>query len=293
MVQPGACALPAHGVIGEIVDEITSSIDVIKYSFYKDDGSVISSTMQEENTGKMAKLVKFYSRQMQLNNYFVQDSGETHLVLYRVSRSIFILLISTASIESITNVLVQIHTSFAEQLDAFYHIPDTFEKITRHVVISQALDMGPEPVATWPEGMHNDMKMKIAMKSMLLLTAERDGAIRGIPATIPFIEYKSMGIIYLFDVPHPGARGGAHDSAISILVDEGYRPAIYENMYSLETTCQEAADAMRSGASLASVIDSMLVKLGDIQLKKNEGRKAAEIQKIMKEQVKRITRELA
>ena len=133
---------------------------------------------------------------------------------------------------------------------------------------------------------------------MLLLTAEKEGAVRGIPAIIPFIEYNSIGVLYLFDVPNAEARGGAYDSCISILVDEAYRPVVYENMYAIETACNEASEMIKnidtkSTIEYNEVIDFLITKLDGIDLRKAGSRgKNREIEGIMKEQIKRISKEI-
>nr|MDO8110012.1 hypothetical protein [Candidatus Sigynarchaeota archaeon] len=283
-------------LLEEIAKELKDTCKIIKHTFYKDDGSVLLSNMNQENKDRMGKLVKFFSREMQVNNYFEQDSANVHLILYKVAQSVFLVVISESSTEVVTNNIMDVFKKYAKRLDLLYHeAPNTFKKITRYIVISQALAVGPEPVGIYPDDIPQEIRMKVSMKSMLLLTNEKEGAIRGIPATIPFIEYRSMGVIYLFDVPNTEARGGAYDSCISILVDESYRPAIYENMYAIESACLEASELIKNGKSgkeFKDIIDFLLGKLDNIDLRKVSGRKSTEIESIMKEQAKRISREL-
>jgi hypothetical protein len=278
-------------IFTEIISSINSkACNVIKYTFYKDDGSVFVSTMGADNTEKMGKLVKFYSREMQINNYFVQEGGVYHLILYRVATSVFLLVITDTDVDETTRTLLDVFMKFGARLDKIYHdAPVSFDMITRYVIISQGLEMGPEPVAIFPPDIPQDVRMKIALKSMLLLTAEREGAIRGIPATIPFIEFHAMGVIFLFDVPDENARGGAYDSCISILVDESYRPAIYENMFELETVCIEGSEMIRGGESYQDVITFIFERLSSIELIKT---RTVEIEGLMKDQLKRIQKEL-
>jgi hypothetical protein len=189
---------------------------------------------------------------------------------------------------------MNIYNQFYEKLDdQFHEVPDTFKKITNYVVISQAREMGPEPIGAFPKEVPDNILMKIAVKSMLMLTAERQGAIRGIPATIPFLEYHAMGVIFLFDVADENARGGAYDSCISILVDESYRPAIYENMFYLENICIDAAEKVRANEKFDSVINHVLNELDNISLKKDMKRRSLEIESLMKNQLKRINKELS
>jgi hypothetical protein len=281
-------------LLEDIAKELKAKCNILKQAFYKDDGSILLSSMSNDNAEKMGKLVKFYSRQMQINNYFEQDSNNVHLVLYRVSVSIFLVVISECNTEQVTNQLMEIFKKYSKRLDLLYHeTPTTFKNIVRYIVIGQALDMGPEPVACYPEDIPQEIRMKISMKSILLLTGEKEGACRGIPAIIPFIEYNSMGIIFLFDVPNKNARGGAYDSCITILVDEAYRPVIYENMYSIETACVETAEMIKDGSDYSEVIDNLIDKLDKIDLRKTDTRsKSHEIEGIMKEQIKRISKEI-
>ncbi len=283
----------ARQVVLEDIVRDCAECNLVKYCFYRDDGTTLFSTLTAENTDKMGRFVKFYSRDMLINNYFVQEAGNHHMILYRLSKAVFILIITSDDTQSITAKLMHVFTKYSERLDqAFHDVPGSFKDIIRYLLISQALDMGPEPVAAHPADMPQDMLMKISMKSMLMLTAERQGAIRGIPATIPFIEYHAMGIIFLFDVPHRDARGGAYDSCISILVDESYRPVIYEHMFAIENACIEAADLVRARAAFPDVIQLLIDRCASIVLKKGESRKDKELEGLMKDQVRRFTREL-
>nr|MDO8117591.1 hypothetical protein [Candidatus Sigynarchaeota archaeon] len=279
-------------VLEDIVRDC-AECNLVKYCFYRDDGTALSSTLTADNTEKMGRFVKFYSREMLINNYFVQEAGNHHMILYRLSRAVFILVITTDETQSITGTLMRVFTKYSDRLDqAFHDVPGSFKDIIRYILVSQALDMGPEPVAAHPSDMPQDMLMKISMKSMLMLTSERQGAIRGIPATIPFIEYHAMGVIFLFDVPHQDARGGAYDSCISILVDESYRPVIYEHMFAIENACIEAADLIRAKKDFKPVIDLILDRCSSIILKKGETSRGAELEGLMKDQMKRISKDL-
>jgi hypothetical protein len=282
-------------LLEEIAKELSSKCKIIKHAFYTDEGSPVLTTMSQENTEKMGKLVKFNSRQMQINNYFSQNQGNVLLVLYRLSESVFLVVISESPAEKVTAQLMEIFKRYAKRLDILFHeVPNTFKKITRYLIIAQALAAGPEPVATYPDEIPADISMKLAVKSMLMLTAEKQGAIRGIPATIPFIEYQGMAVIYLFEVPNKGARGGAYDSCIVILVDESYRPAIYENMYAIENACVEASEMVKAGKDFKEIISFLLGKLDSIDLRHPaNGKRSPEIELTMKEAAKRISRELA
>ncbi len=282
-------------LLEDIAKELAAKCKILKHAFYTDDGSPVLSNMSQENTEKMGKLVKFNSRQMQINNYFEQNQNKMLLVLYRLSESVFLVVISESQTDQVTAQLMEVFKRYAKRLDILFHeVPNTFKKITRYLIISQALAAGPEPVATYPDDIPSDISMKIAVKSMLMLTAEKQGAIRGIPATIPFIEYQGMAVIYLFDVPNKDARGGAYDSCISILVDESYRPAIYENMYAIENSCIEASEMVKAGNDFKGIVDFLLKKLDGIDLRRPaDGRRSPEIEGIMKEAAKRISRELA
>ncbi|MBD3188457.1 hypothetical protein GF325_16620 [Candidatus Bathyarchaeota archaeon] len=280
-----------QGVLQAIADVLKNSCNVDKYAFFLDDGKILESTMSKENSEKISKTIKFYSRQMLVNNYFNQDSSGINFLLYRLSNSVFLSFLSKETVPKLVSTLTDVFNKYSKKLDKIFHdVPDSFRKITKYLVISQGLAMGPEPVAWYPDDIPDNIRMKIAMKSMLMLTAEREGAIRGIPATIPFIEYYAMGVIFLFDTPHTDARGGAYDSCISILVDESYRPAIYENMFSLENLCIDAADLITSGEDLEKVIKSILIALDAMNLR--SGRQSYEIEQLMKGQLKKITENL-
>nr|MDO8087412.1 hypothetical protein [Candidatus Sigynarchaeum springense] len=281
-------------LLEDIAKELGTKCKILKYAFYMDDGSPVLSTMSQENTEKMGKLVKFNSRQMAINNYFEQSQNKMLLILYRLAESVFLVVISESSTAQVTEQLMELFKRYAKRLDILFHeVPNTFKKITRYIIIAQALAVGPEPVAVYPDDIPSDVSMKIAVKSMLMLTAEKQGAIRGIPATIPFIENKAMAVIYLFDVPSKDARGGAYDSCICILVDESYRPAIYENMYAIENSCVEASEMVKAGKDFKEIVDFLLKKLDGIDLRRQgDGRRSPEIEGIMKEAAKRISREL-
>ena len=74
---------------------------------------------------------------------------------------------------------------------------------------------------------------------MLALSIEKEGATKSMVSFQPFVDIKSLGIVYTFQFEDEKARGGAYDCAITVLVDYKYRALIYESYESIEIAFKE------------------------------------------------------
>jgi len=107
----------------------------------------------------------------------------------------------------------------------------------------------------------------------------------------PYIDINSLGIVYLFQIEDANARGGAYDSAITVLVNYKYRGVIYENYDLVEKTLREAKEKFikeyNSGKDYKRIIESTLENLDAVSF---ENIKHADIKAEMIQQIKKLAK---
>jgi hypothetical protein len=144
-----------------------------------------------------------------------------------------IFLLSDKEKQEILTLLEDIGQGFTIKVAREFklHPNSSFGSKIRSIVFSVTTERGPE-LMDWmmnenESALDDKDAYKIAMKTMLNLTDELEGAKKNVLFFQPFLMYDALGISYLFQIPFPGARGGSFDSALTILVDFNYRAVIY------------------------------------------------------------------
>ncbi|GAH18129.1 unnamed protein product, partial [marine sediment metagenome] len=107
------------------------------------------------------------------------------------------------------------------------------------ILFSLSTEVGPDPIFYIPQNYNEDIVHKVCMKSILSLSVESEGAKKDTIAYQPFVDLDSLGIIYTFQIKDRNARGGAFDSALTILVDYKYRALVFENYTFIEKFLSE------------------------------------------------------
>ncbi len=97
---------------------------------------------------------------------------------------------------------------------------DISDKIIQALIYSKFEDIGPMAIAWYPT-VDRTILSAIALKSINLFTAE-DGKVPESISVIPFSINHQIGIVKCFEIPDKGARGGARDATLTLLVDENY-----------------------------------------------------------------------
>ncbi len=207
---------------------------VAKYALVLDTGVIIKSSISEENLISLTRFIPRICQELKPGSYLHQSQ----LYIHRLTTEFIIFLLTERDHEEIVALIDDIGTKFTLKIAREFklHAPDTLGKIIKSIVFSVTTEKGPE-LMDWKVNDHsiNDRDAyKIAMKTMLNLTDELEGAKKKVLFFQPFLMYDSLGISYLFQIPFPGARGGAFDSALTILVDFKHRAVIYSLYEELE-----------------------------------------------------------
>jgi hypothetical protein len=200
---------------------------VAKFAFVLDSGSIIKSTISDQSLMQLTRFIPRICQDLKVGTYLHQS----HLYIYRVTTQFIIFLLTAKEPQEIITLMNEIGDRFTLKLarDFTTHPINTLSTIVKSIVFSVTTEKGPE-LMDWIVSDHsiNDKDTyKIAMKTMLNLTDELEGAKKKILFFQPFLMYDSLGISYLFQIPFPGARGGSFDSALTILVDFKHRAVIY------------------------------------------------------------------
>jgi len=206
----------------------------VKYAYVLDTGSIIKSTISEENLLQLIKFLPRICKELKPGTYL----HKFKLYIYRLTTQFLLFLLSDSDAHIITELMDEIGDQYSLKIARDFKLkPHTsLGSIVKSIVFTVTTEKGPE-LMDWMVIDHfvNDKDAyKIAMKTMLNLTDELEGAKKRVLFFQPFLSYNCLGISYLFQIPFPGVRGGAFDSAISILVDFQYRPIIYSLYKELE-----------------------------------------------------------
>lgn len=220
-----------------IIDSLSGVISQIvpKYALVLDSGSIIKSTISEDSIMQLTRFLPRICKELKPGTYM----NQSQLFIYRMTTQFVIFLLTTKDKQEILTLLDDIGDQFTLKIAREFklHADPTLGSIIKSIVFSVTTERGPE-LMDWTVNdaysINDKDAYKIAMKTMLNLTDELEGAKKKILFFQPFLMYDSLGISYLFQIPFPGARGGAFDSALTILVDFKHRATIYSLYKELE-----------------------------------------------------------
>ncbi|MBN2156311.1 MAG: hypothetical protein JW776_09720 [Candidatus Lokiarchaeota archaeon] len=210
-----------------------------KYAFLLDTGLIIKSTISEENLMQLVKFIPRICKEVKPGTYL----HKSKLYIYRLTSQFIIFLLTNKEHQDVDAILEEVADRYSLKISREFNLQSqgTIGHIIKTIVFSVTTERGPE-LMDWMVNDHavgDKDAYKIAMKTMLNLTDEIEGAKNRVLFFQPFLSYNSLGISYLFQIPYPGARGGAFDSAITILVDFQHRPIIYSSYKELEDILQK------------------------------------------------------
>jgi len=220
----------------QTIDSLSSTIAqmIPKYALVLDTGSIIKSTISEENLMQLTRYLPRICKDLKPGDHL----HKSKLYIYRLTTQFVIFLLSDKDNQEIVSLLDEIGDQFTLKIAREFklHVGSTLGSIIKTIVFSVTTERGPE-LMDWlvnDNSLDDKDAYKIAMKTMLNLTDELEGAKKKILFFQPFLMYDALGISFLFQIPFPGARGGSFDSALTILVDFRYRAIIYSLYKELE-----------------------------------------------------------
>lgn len=222
----------------QTIDSLSNTISQIvpKYAFVLDTGSIIKSTISEENILQLAKFLPKICKDLKPGSYI----HKSKLFIYRLTTNFVVFLLSDKDKQEIITLLEDIGQGFTLKIAREFklHPNSSLGSIIRSIVFSVTTEKGPELMDWIVNDKENSVDdkdaYKIAMKTMLNLTDELEGAKKKVLFFQPFLMYDALGISYLFQIPFPGARGGSFDSALTVLVDFKHRAVMYSLYKELE-----------------------------------------------------------
>lgn len=216
-----------------LLESLSVSIENIvpKYAFVLSNGTILKSTISEENLLKITNIISNICEKLQVGSYL--HTGK--LYIFRISDSFLIFFLTDLNEKSIEPLFSDINAKFALKLARNYvRSSKTFRNIIKGLVFSMARSAGPAPLYWIPKDLDEKDAFLVSMKTLLNLTGELEGAHKEMLSFQPFIQYNALGIVYLFQVPFQSARGYAYDSSITLLVDYNERAIIYEKHNDIE-----------------------------------------------------------
>jgi len=227
-----------------LIDSISNMIEkvVIKYAIIIDNGVILKSTISESNILKIINFLPNLSEQLEPHSYI--HSGKIYI--YRITNHLLIILLTDLESRIIEHLISELDDRYSIRIEKEIETnPRTLKSIIKFIVFSMERSRGPEPLIWIPEEMDEKFAFKIAIKSLLNLTDEINGANKKkMLAFQPLTENENLIITYLFQIPFKKARGGSYDSAISILSEYKERAVIYKNYNIIEQILDKVSDKL-------------------------------------------------
>ncbi len=226
-------------------------------------GNFIASNFSENSHGLISKIVKQYAS-IPINNYIKQDLPNSNyfLYIYKISTDVFIVCITNIAENLVLKKFGQITREYGSLLlETLQPVPEK-PKIPQDdriiaVVFSKAGDLGPTAVTWMPKSLPERNIFEIAAKSLLILSAGFDRSIefKETSSVLPFPN--GIGLVYVFMIPDPSARGKAYDAAISVILKVEFRKALLERLELFEKVVKVAVDKIKDQKPAASLIEQL------------------------------------
>ncbi|MHA1291873.1 MAG: hypothetical protein ACTSQJ_04295 [Promethearchaeota archaeon] len=217
-----------------MIVEISRTLSLLspQWAFILSNGKIIETTLEDKSLSKMIRILNAIIHEIEVGNIIKVKE----LIIFRITFNCFIFLIGNIEKKELKKEFSKINAMFKERLINDYDNKRKTKKIDINLILfSMALEEGPTPINYLPTDYNDDLLFKVSMKSMLLLSVESEGAAKEMLSFQPYIDLDSLGIVYSFQIEDEKARGGAYDSALTILVDYKFRAVIYENYKIIES----------------------------------------------------------
>ena len=218
-----------------------------KYAIIEKNGAVLQASIEKDAIDKIFPVLE----KLLLQNLNIGDLlFKSPVIFYRVTENIIIILLSRAQ-ENVVRTMFDVFSErFALRLEQkFSPMELDLQKLSKFCIFSLSRQAGPEPISWW-ENVDEDIIFKYSTASLLLLLNEINGASARTLNFHPFISDKYIGVIFLFQVQTPEARGAAFDASILIMFDYQIRNILYSYNDQFEHILNQFADEL-SAAFLA------------------------------------------
>lgn len=229
-------------IINSIIKEL-KDLGIKKYAFIKKDNSFFENNFTE-STQKIISKIIFNNKDIPVYSYIKKklEKDNSYLYIYKVADNGFLICISSLNIETFLNKLKQItdqygfllfklFSSQSNKISSQKNVLYTVTEPISAIILSKNKNFVPEPVAWIPSSFDEIEALKIGSKALLILLGEAD-EIKESYSLIHFINRKSIGLIYLFEIPNNIKSSSA---TITILFNENIKKAILVNIEIIET----------------------------------------------------------
>lgn len=250
-------------------------------------GYIIESSMKEVHLGKMIRILRAVVNDIEVGTaIMVRD-----MVIYRITFNFFIFIRGNIEQNLLEQNLKEIKAKHGPSIENHFDNKTRIHKLVPSLALfSMTLEEGPTPVShVNPSKTEEVTLLKVSMKTMLQLSVELEGAKKSMISFQPYVELDSLGIVNLFQIEDPKARGGFYDSGITVLTPYSLRAVIYENYAKIETIMNNARDFLireyNSTKNYEKILEHLTRDMGVITFKsieKNEDLKAEMLREIKK-----------
>lgn len=139
------------------------------------------------------------------------------------------------------------------------------ENIIYGIVYTEIDDIkGPNPIIWFPEEMPEDIKMKIGIKTITLVTDEK-GVLPESLVFIPFPSLKLKGILKYIEFPDDTHRGGVNQSAITLIFKEFNDIVFYKYIKNLEFLFNDTAQKVIDLGKIKSNNKEIALEIENLQ----------------------------
>ena len=275
-------------VVLKIAEELNREIRPINIGILNADGTFIASNFSSNSIDPISQIVKQYAS-IPINNYIKQGLPQSNyfLYIYKISTNIFIVCITDTPENLVLKNFGQIARDYGNiLLDTLQPAPIKPKKIPEDdrivaVVFSKAGDLGPSAINWMPKSLKDQTCFEVAAKSLLILSAgfDRTPNMKESSSVLPFPW--GIGMVFVFAIPDPNARGESFDAAITIILREEYRKALLERLDLFEKTAKAVAAKIQGGADATGLVEQFYEYISNTLDKKVEAFTSPQAQQVI------------
>ena len=288
-------------ILTEMLDSINKDINLISVMIIKTNGNLLANNFPETAINYIKNIIKKY-KDIQINNYIKANVSENlNLVLFKISLNIFLICLTRENEKIIIKKFRVITDKYNYILNDLFtngnlKVKTKKSKYIKYIVYSKASDLGPTPIAWIPESLKEQEKFEIAAKSILVLSAGFDQTSSSnmdqTTSIIPFINLNCIGLVYIFLIPSPQARGNSYDASITVLIPIQHKKILLKRLERLEMEIKEITKQIIIGRNPKNLLKILKERLEQIMEEKREAPQIQEIdhsiKNLMLSEIKKI-----
>lgn len=276
------------------------SLEIANIMIVKIDGKLLANNFPEKALDYIKNIINKY-KNIPVNNYVRANvSGNSKLILYKINDNIFVVCLSQEDEKKLVELFKIIYKKYNYALIELFGAkpPKVTEKrkgIIKNIIFSKANDMGPTPIAWYPNDIDEQQKFEIAAKSILVLSAGFDQNSKHMDNTssiIPFMNLGCIGLVYTFSIPSKEARGNSFDAAITVLIPNSYKKLLLSRLERLELELKEITTYIKEGKNPEQLLNMLKQNIELVLNERGQIPKTqsidASLKKLMVSEIKKI-----